>query len=323
MSQYLFTDTLKSSRAYELLQGDFRHELGHAYMLVSSDDEAVKEFFSLIASTVFCKSKSACMDCTECSKILHDNHPDVVVINKEGTQIKADTIREMTEDAGIRSFSGTKLYYVHRADLMNGIAQNKLLKTLEEPPKGVTIFLGVSNESAMLDTIKSRTRQVALDIFDNETVKKTMTSLGFDEDIASLSADCSEGLLGKAYKIAGSPDYANLYSSALTLLKNLNRSTDVASLDRLTELNKKTDEFFNIISIVLRDMLAVKSNNPVLSRHVGLEIRNIAEGFSAKAISEIILIINEARRKLSLNVNLQGTIDSLLFSILEAKYKWQ
>jgi len=70
-------------------------------------------------------------------------------------------------------------------------------------------------------------------------------------------------------------------------------------------------------------MLAVKGNNPVLSRHVGLEIRNIAEGFSAKAISEIILLINDARKKLSLNVNLQGTIDSLLFSILEAKYKWQ
>ena len=323
MSELLFTNTLKGSRAYELLGGDFSNGLGHAYMLVSSDDEVVKEFFTLIASTVFCTENSACLKCNECSKVLHDNHPDVVVVNGEGQVIKADAIRELTEDAGIRSFSGTKLYYIHRADLMNAVAQNKLLKTLEEPPKGVTIFLGVSNESAMLDTIKSRTRQIALDIFDNATVKEAMMNLGIDEDTASLSADCSEGLLGKAYKIAGSPDYANLYSSALNLLKGLNRSTDVITVDRIPELTKKTDEFFNILSIVLRDMLAVKGNNPVLSRHVGLEIRNIAEGFSAKAISEIILLINEARRKLSLNVNLQGTIDSLLFSILEAKYKWQ
>ena len=66
--------------------GTLAHELGHAYMLVSSDDEAVKEFFTLIATTVFCDSKSACMDCNECNKILHDNHPDVVVINKENNK---------------------------------------------------------------------------------------------------------------------------------------------------------------------------------------------------------------------------------------------
>ena len=323
MSEPLFTNALKASKAYQLLEGDFRQGLGHAYMLVSSDDEVVKEFFTLIASTVFCNERSACFSCNECNRVVHGNHPDVAIINPNGEAIKVDVIRELTEDAGIRSFSGTKLYYIHRADLMNVTGQNKLLKTLEEPPKGVTIFLGVSNESAMLDTIKSRTRQVALDIFDNETIKQAMIALGCDEDVASLSADCSEGLLGKAYKIAKSPDYANLYSSALSLLKGLNKSTDVIALDRGVELTKKTDEFLNILSIVLRDMLAVKGNNPVLSRHVGLEIRRIAEGFSAKAISEIILLINEARRKLSLNVNLQGTIDSLLFSILEAKYKWQ
>ena len=323
MSEPLFTNTLKGSRAYQLLEGDFRQGLGHAYMLVSSDDEVVKEFFTLIASTVFCTNKTGCLECNECARVVHGNHPDVAIINPNGDTLKVDTIREFTEDAGIRSFSGTKLYYIHRADLMNATSQNKLLKTLEEPPKGVTIFLGVSNESAMLDTIKSRTRQVALDVFDNETIKNAMLKLGCDEDIASLSADCSEGLLGKAHKIAKSPDYANLYSSALSLLKGLNRSTDVIALDHGVEFTKKTDEFLNILSIVLRDMLAVKGNNPVLSRHVGLEIRRIAEGFSAKAISEIILLINEARRKLSLNVNLQGTIDSLLFSILEAKYKWQ
>ena len=97
----------------------------------------------------------------------------------------------------------------------------------------------------------------------------------------------------------------------------------MVALDHSPVLLKQTDEFLNVLSIVLRDMLAVKGNNPVLSRHVGLQIRTLAEGFSMKAISEIILLINQARRKLSLNVNVQATIDSLLFSILEAKYKWQ
>lgn len=57
-------------------------------------------------------------------------------------------------------------------------AQNKLLKTLEEPPKDVTIFLGVANEASMLDTIKSRARAVAIDVFDEDVVYNALLSLG-------------------------------------------------------------------------------------------------------------------------------------------------
>lgn len=306
-----------------MLQSDFRLEVGHAYMLVSPDDEIVKEFFTLLASTIFCETKSACMHCNECGKVVHDNHPDVVVINRNAENIKVEVVRDMTKDASIRSLSGTKIYYIHRADLMSAASQNKLLKTLEEPPKGVTIFLGVSNESAMLDTIKSRCRSVYLDVFDNETVRQAMLDLGCSEDVASLAADCSEGQLGKAYKIAKSPSHAELYSSAITLLKGLSRSTDVVALDHSPALIKHTEEFLDVLSIILRDMLAVKGGNQILSRHVGMQIRSIADGFSSKALSEIILIITEARRKLSLNVSVQAVTDSLLFSILEAKYKWQ
>ena len=80
MSELVFEDTLKGSRAYHLLQADFRLALGHAYMLVSSDDDTLKEFFTLIASTVFCETKSACMHCNECGRVVHGNHPDVVII---------------------------------------------------------------------------------------------------------------------------------------------------------------------------------------------------------------------------------------------------
>jgi hypothetical protein len=97
----------------------------------------------------------------------------------------------------------------------------------------------------------------------------------------------------------------------------------VVALDHSSALIKHTGDFLDVLSIILRDMLAVKSDSQILSRHVGMQIRSIAEGFSAKALSEIILIITEARRKLSLNVSVQAVIDSLLFSILEAKFKWQ
>lgn len=83
---------------------------------------------------------------------------------------------------------------------MNAQAQNKILKTLEEPPKDVTIFLGVANEASMLATIKSRTRNVYIDLFDEETIYNSMLALGLDDQMSAIAAACSEGQLGKAKK---------------------------------------------------------------------------------------------------------------------------
>lgn len=324
MSGIAFEDALKASRAYSLIRGDFRLGLGHAYMVVSADDEIVDEFFNLIGATVFCETNSACLECPECLKVMHNNHPDVFHVNPLREKIKVGDIKEMLYGVGIKPLSGRKLYFVHRADLMSKEAQNKLLKTLEEPPKSVTIFLGVANEAGMLDTVKSRARSVYMDLFDSNTVYQEMLSLGCDKELSGIAAACSEGQLGKAHKIALSPQYSELYKTALNLLANLKKSTDVLRFDTLGALQKNPDEFLGVLSIVLRDMLVSKQNpGLMLSKHIGADISALAQSYSARAISEIIFSVNEARKKLSLNVNAAATADSLLFSILEVKYKWQ
>lgn len=106
----------------------------------------------------------------------------------------------MLDTIAVKPLSDRKVYFVHRADLMNAQAQNKILKTLEEPPKDVTIFLGVANEASMLATIKSRTRNVYIDLFDEETIYNSMLALGLDDQMSAIAAACSEGQLGKAKK---------------------------------------------------------------------------------------------------------------------------
>lgn len=75
-------------------------------------------------------------------------------------KIKVEDVAGLIEDTETKPFeSDNKLYFVNYADKMNPAAQNKLLKTLEEPQKAVSIFLGVGSESAILDTVKSRTKK--------------------------------------------------------------------------------------------------------------------------------------------------------------------
>lgn len=323
MNKPVFTDVLKGSKAYKLLEGDFSLGLGHAYLIVSPDNDIMAEFFNLVAAMIFCESNSACLNCPECLKVLHGNNPDVYFVNEEEKDITTKKVEELTNSTQLKSYSGRKLYFVYRADKMNAAAQNKLLKTLEEPPAGVTIFLGATNETAMLKTIRSRCHTIYLDAFDRDVIYHALLSLKISEKTAQIAADCSEGMLGKAYNVAKNPEYAGLYSSVVYLLGKLNRSGDVMFLDRIAPMHNQTQEFFDVMTIILRDMLAAKENGNLISKHVSSEIQTLADGFSAKAISEIILLVNEARKKLNFYVNKQATIDSLLFSILEVKYKWQ
>ena len=319
-----FEDAIKSSRAFNIFLSDFRLGLGHAYMLVSPDDEIVSEYFSLVAFTIFCDTHSACGNCVGCRTVAHENNTDITYFNREHQKIKVEMVKDLISTIDIKPLMGKKLYFIERADLMNIDAQNKLLKTLEEPPEDVSFFLGVQNESAMLDTIKSRCGVIHMDIFDRKTVYDVLKSFGVEDDAAEIAAACSEGQLGKAKHIALSPEFAETYTFVCGLLKNLKRSANIIEYDNHSIVQKNTEIFLDILSIVLRDILALKDCPEVAtSTFLKDKLMPLTHDFSERAIGDILLKINEVRKELSLNVNLTSAIDDLFFYILEEKFKWQ
>ncbi len=322
----LFEKALRASKAFQLMQSDLKSGLGHAYMVVSSDDDIVNEFFSLVACTVLCKN-GGCLHCPECLKVLHQNHADVFFVdgNKEPKGvIKVERIQDLISSMSVKALGNKKLYFISRADLMNAQAQNKLLKTLEEPPQDVTVLLGVANESAMLDTIKSRARTINMDSFLEQTIADELKAIGIEASIAQIASACAEGMLGKALKIANSKEYASLYDDAIYMVENLNRSSDILKVSQRVNSQKDFRGFLDVLSIIIRDMLVAKSNQDmVLSKHLNAKIQALSTGYSARALAEILTKINGVRRKISVNVNQVACVDDLLFSILEARHKWQ
>jgi DNA polymerase-3 subunit delta' len=72
----------------------------------------------------------------------------------------SEEVNELIEESYLKPIEGDKkIFIVNRAESINHVAQNKLLKTLEEPPKGVHIIMGATNEHALLPTIKSRVKK--------------------------------------------------------------------------------------------------------------------------------------------------------------------
>lgn len=320
-----FQDALKKSRAYNLIKHDIdTGNLSHAYMVISPDVFAVKNLFRLIACAVYCKD--ACTTCPVCKKVLNGNHADVKFINEDGKKIKVEDVAALIEDTETKPFeSDNKLYFVNSADKMNPAAQNKLLKTLEEPQKAVSIFLGVGSESAILDTVKSRTKKITLDRFSAGDIKGALLSSGVSDGNATIAAACADGMLWRAKEIASNPAFSETFDRAIFILNNLKKSSDVASF-----LNDKTLDkdnlpvFLDALSIVLRDMIAAKTDkNLIMSKHKEWEIETLSKGFSLDALSNILYLVNEERKKLSFYVGSTGVVENLLLGILEVKYKCQ
>ncbi|MGN0790664.1 MAG: ATP-binding protein [Christensenellales bacterium] len=319
-----FADALKSSRAYNLIKHDIdTGNLSHAYMVISPDTLALNNLFEIVACAVYCKD-DACLACTTCHRILHGNHADVKFINSDNKNLKVEDVESLIDDTGTRPFeSDHKLYFVFSADKMNAAAQNKLLKTLEEPQKTVTIFLGVSRESAMLDTVKSRTKKITLDRFSQEDISSALKEEGFPSDSAETAAACADGMLGRAKEIAEDKSFAENYAQTVNVFKNLKKSGDVASFLNEKVLDKeRLPVFLDIASLIVRDMMAAKTDERLITnRRTAEEVKAMSREYSLLALSNILYLINEERKKLNVYVSSVGVAENLLLGILEVKYK--
>lgn len=283
----------------------------------------MNNLFKIVACAVYCKD-DACLACTTCHRILHGNHADVKFINSDNKNLKVEDVESLIDDTGTRPFeSDHKLYFVFSADKMNAAAQNKLLKTLEEPQKTVTIFLGVSRESAMLDTVKSRTKKITLDRFSQEEISSALKEEGFPSDSAETAAACADGMLGRAKEIAEDKSFAENYAQTVNVFKNLKKSGDVASFLNEKVLDKeRLPVFLDIASLIVRDMMAAKTDERLITnRRTAEEIKEMSQDYSLLALSNILYLINEERKKLNVYVSSVGVAENLLLGILEVKYK--
>ncbi len=135
--------------------------VSHAY-IVEGDNCVDKEAFARdFMKAICCEEKpgEGCDNCISCRKIDHDNCEDLYYVRAEGTStksVKDDAILELQENLKKKPIGMRNMAIICNADTMTKRAQNRLLKTLEEPHTGTVIMLLSENRENLLDTIKSR-----------------------------------------------------------------------------------------------------------------------------------------------------------------------
>ena len=100
-----------------------------------------------------------------------------------------------------------KVFIVREAELMSPAAQNALLKTLEEPPQGVTIILLCRRSEQMLPTTISRCHAVQFGPLPLDFVTDKLIREEIAESEAMFWASFTEGSVGRSLALAGSDMY--------------------------------------------------------------------------------------------------------------------
>lgn len=134
--------------------------ISHAYLLEgdsTTDKIGLAENF---AKAILCENTGegdCCEFCASCRKVNHGNHEDIIYIKAEGNSIKDESIEELQSKIKNKPFAGDRTVVILQdADTMTLRAQNRLLKTLEEPAPGTVLILLSENAENLTETIRSR-----------------------------------------------------------------------------------------------------------------------------------------------------------------------
>lgn len=218
--------------------------LSHAYIFEGEAALDKTAFAKAFVKAVLCSEKPGigCEDCSTCRKIEHDNYEDLFYVEADGSSIKDEAIEKLQERLKVKPYGERNIAIISNADTMTLRAQNRLLKTLEEPAPGTILILLSENIENLTNTILSRCVKFRLNYYGRESY---------------------EGMLDRASEIAdmlmrGAPFYK--------------RKEAVADISKDSD---QTMAFLDALEKVYRDFLIIPSEEGRLYKKSQI-YRNVA-----------------------------------------------
>ena len=173
-----------------------------------------------LAAGLLCTAAPAdrpCRACRACHLVEIGGHPDLhrlgpvgpgrqVVIG--GPDAKFRGVKDLISELFLMPVEGgARVAIIEGADRMNEDAQSALLKTLEEPPAGVTIALCADQEARLLATVRSRCFRVRLGLVSPRDIERIVEDHQLaDPPIAARLGRLAGGRPGLALAYARAPE---------------------------------------------------------------------------------------------------------------------
>ncbi len=271
-------------------------KITHSYLFLGPSGVGKTLFAKEFAKMILCMGEQKpCRKCKSCLQLEENNQPDFILIEPEDGTIKIEKIRQMQAKILEKPIiSSRKVYVIKDADTMTKEAGNCLLKTLEEPPAFITIILIASNESLLLNTIRSRCMKVLFHKIEQELLKKYLQEHHIAEELTLERLKSFDGSIEKALQIE---EKKEVYDEIQKIFGNVEQYSLLDVKDRLDCLYKNKDMIYELLDYINLIFLqkAIASTNYI----------------------SYIETIEEVKKNLKSNSNYDMSIDKILYKIWE------
>ncbi len=370
-----FRDILGQERAVARLQSALAADrLPHALLLTGPKGVGRRTTARVLSATLLCDQpveqpngraidaldadaplREPCGRCESCRLMQADTHPDFHLVYKElaGYHPDREVRQRKMQDLGIPVIQhfliapacraaqrgGRKVFLVREAELMSREAQNALLKTLEEPPPGVTILLLAPSADQLLPTTISRCRQIPFGPLPVDLVAdKLVADAGLDRGQAHFWAMFTAGSLGESLRLAS----GEMYDTKTELVSEFTRaacdrisvpgddlvkrmeslaSEEIArshrpgqpDLARTVANRRAAATLIRLIASLFRDAMTLASGSdaPLTNADQQPCVRQIAERFPPTRLADVLGQLSRYEWMLWRNVNAKTVWDNL------------
>ena len=228
----------------------------HAMLFAGPSGVGRETVATALASSLLCHDRpadqrDACGACVSCRMLAAGSHPDFLPVYKElaayhdDSKIRNRVMQEMGIEV-VRSFliapaqqasahGKGKVFLVREAEMMSNAAQNALLKTLEEPPAGVTILLLTQRPDMLLPTTRSRCWIVRFASLPHDFVVEKLCAEGLEPDEAQFWAGLTHGSIGRALDMSRRGIF-EIKKEIIDKVSRLGPGGDAQLGERLTEI---------------------------------------------------------------------------------------
>ncbi len=315
----LFSEIFGHQKQKAYFQGVLASKtISHAYCFYGLSGIGKKALAKVIAREVLCENHKESI-----TKFDSDNHPDYLEVTTDTGSIKTEQIEALHHFMHVKPYlSSHKVVVIDNADAMTDVAQNKMLKLLEEPPGHALFIFVTDNPLKLLETVRSRLVKVAFQPLDMAAMTHAIEAIGLqiDEKVLAAALGSLERYVRWHEDHVFSEGIQQL-SKALRAICEGKRGQWITALKLFEDLKDDSRELFDFILVWFLDLTYVKAGLDRSYLRLSFEYESMVQYsgmMTTHALNGARDAVLDAVEALERQQNYALVVDSMFFNIQEA-----
>ena len=321
-------EIVTATPAYRTFLNDCKGgKTAHCYIFASTDALLCDAFTE---ACVYAALGGESFDDLLWRKVSERTHADVLYFPREKKTFLTSEYDELMKEVGYAPIDGDKrVFVIDNADKIHPSLQSRMLKLLEEPPKGYVFILKVATTAPLLQTVISRARTVELQPLPvtalEQALRTTAEGKKATAEDVRWASEYAAGNVTTAVRLLSKATYRGMCEAVWSFFTTCAGSRDCLKWhDRWSAYEQNLDELLAFAAEAVRDVTAylTAGEAAVNARDRLLTVKQVAMTYSLKACVSIADRIREAMKKIASYGNKKAIIDNLLLGICEDKAKY-